>query len=103
MLLFSSRRRYTIFSRDWSSDVCSSDLPAASYSADHLVDRSVCVAPPAAGWTGKWDGARPFDNANPYAHRGPTREIGRASSRERWLQSEWAGWINTEDIIICYM
>src|SRR5690606_40116655 len=27
---FSSRRRHTRFSRDWSSDVCSSDLPAAS-------------------------------------------------------------------------
>src|SRR5690606_39756766 len=25
---FSSRRRHTIFSRDWSSDVCSSDLSA---------------------------------------------------------------------------
>src|SRR5690606_39726133 len=26
--LFSSRRRHTSFSRDWSSDVCSSDLAA---------------------------------------------------------------------------
>src|SRR5690606_39726163 len=26
MFFFSSRRRHTIFSRDWSSDVCSSDL-----------------------------------------------------------------------------
>src|SRR5690606_39333973 len=26
---FSSRRRHTRFSRDWSSDVCSSDLPIA--------------------------------------------------------------------------
>src|SRR5690606_39434103 len=26
---FSSRRRHTRFSRDWSSDVCSSDLPHA--------------------------------------------------------------------------
>src|SRR5690606_39811603 len=26
---FSSRRRHTRFSRDWSSDVCSSDLPLA--------------------------------------------------------------------------
>src|SRR5690606_23076390 len=26
IFFFSSRRRYTIFSRDWSSDVCSSDL-----------------------------------------------------------------------------
>src|SRR5690606_40715658 len=27
---FSSRRRHTRFSRDWSSDVCSSDLPVAA-------------------------------------------------------------------------
>src|SRR5690606_40864173 len=26
LVFFSSRRRHTIFSRDWSSDVCSSDL-----------------------------------------------------------------------------
>src|SRR5690606_40195548 len=26
---FSSRRRHTRFSRDWSSDVCSSDLPGS--------------------------------------------------------------------------
>src|SRR5690606_39380079 len=29
MFFFSSRRRHTRFSRDWSSDVCSSDLPTA--------------------------------------------------------------------------
>src|SRR5690606_41041020 len=28
---FSSRRRHTIFSRDWSSDVCSSDLVLTKY------------------------------------------------------------------------
>src|SRR5690606_40806097 len=28
---FSSRRRHTIFSRDWSSDVCSSDLPTFTF------------------------------------------------------------------------
>src|SRR5690606_40247167 len=28
---FSSRRRHTRFSRDWSSDVCSSDLPHGMY------------------------------------------------------------------------
>src|SRR5690606_40921543 len=28
LFFFSSRRRHTRFSRDWSSDVCSSDLPA---------------------------------------------------------------------------
>src|SRR5690606_17478697 len=30
---FSSRRRHTRFSRDWSSDVCSSDLDAGHYLA----------------------------------------------------------------------
>src|SRR5690606_40696959 len=30
LLLFSSRRRHTRFSRDWSSDVCSSDLDGIS-------------------------------------------------------------------------
>src|SRR5690606_39558057 len=29
LFFFSSRRRHTSFSRDWSSDVCSSDLTAA--------------------------------------------------------------------------
>src|SRR5690606_40078780 len=29
IFFFSSRRRHTRFSRDWSSDVCSSDLPQA--------------------------------------------------------------------------
>src|SRR5690606_16529847 len=30
LFVFSSRRRHTRFSRDWSSDVCSSDLAASS-------------------------------------------------------------------------
>src|SRR5690606_40109668 len=33
---FSSRRRHTRFSRDWSSDVCSSDLPAHPATAASL-------------------------------------------------------------------
>src|SRR5690606_39355684 len=32
---FSSRRRHTIFSRDWSSDVCSSDLSLTAAGAGH--------------------------------------------------------------------
>src|SRR5690606_40078201 len=31
IFFFSSRRRHTRFSRDWSSDVCSSDLCAMNY------------------------------------------------------------------------
>src|SRR6266511_5184613 len=50
MFFFSSRRRHTRFSRDWSSDVCSSDLSGRSPPA--LCSRS--PAPPAAtGRTGR--------------------------------------------------
>src|SRR5690606_39432878 len=38
---FSSRRRHTRFSRDWSSDVCSSDLPEAHGAARTLAARGV--------------------------------------------------------------
>src|SRR6266581_7239409 len=34
---FSSRRRHTIWTGDWSSDVCSSDLPRAARARLHLV------------------------------------------------------------------
>src|SRR5690606_40282438 len=49
---FSSRRRHTRFSRDWSSDVCSSDLvPASSVRKSrsclpyttYLPERAVCM------------------------------------------------------------
>src|SRR5256886_11984094 len=33
IFFFSSRRRHTIFDCDWSSDVCSSDLPADDHGA----------------------------------------------------------------------
>src|SRR2546422_4509802 len=36
---FSSRRRHTRCSRDWSSDVCSSDLPIRQYAEDWTLDR----------------------------------------------------------------
>src|SRR5690606_39522541 len=34
---FSSRRRHTRFSRDWSSDVCSSDLFLSQKGSDHFI------------------------------------------------------------------
>src|SRR5690606_40931352 len=41
---FSSRRRHTRFSRDWSSDVCSSDLTSCLYLRDsQLVDGSATL------------------------------------------------------------
>src|SRR5690606_39314269 len=62
---FSSRRRHTRFSRDWSSDVCSSDLERPGWNGEYyryLPDlRLRCLlvlARYAAGWT---DGIRPAD------------------------------------------
>src|SRR5690606_39587436 len=37
LFFFSSRRRHTRFSRDWSSDVCSSDLSVHSFSMALIV------------------------------------------------------------------
>src|SRR5215475_7220426 len=53
---FSSRRRHTRFSRDWSSDVCSSDLAtwACSDSASHSG-----FAPPATAGTGPTPASEP--------------------------------------------
>src|SRR5690606_38802096 len=52
LFFFSSRRRHTRFSRDWSSDVCSSDLPAGALhherppAVDHQrLDRPPLVLP----------------------------------------------------------
>src|SRR2546422_5180415 len=38
IFFFSSRRRHTRCSRDWSSDVCSSDLPELPLGGDRLPD-----------------------------------------------------------------
>src|SRR5690606_40641220 len=40
---FSSRRRHTRFSRDWSSDVCSSDLEQA-FELEHGAQACACFA-----------------------------------------------------------
>src|SRR5947209_8733352 len=46
LFFFSSRRRHTRYWRDWSSDVCSSDLPRAT-SCERL--RALCPSRPASG------------------------------------------------------
>src|SRR5256712_9451239 len=40
VFFFSSRRRHTISDRDWSSDVCSSDLYASLVAAELVTDRA---------------------------------------------------------------
>src|SRR5690242_20071970 len=48
LFFFSSRRRHTRLTCDWSSDVCSSDLLAASFSPE-LVDAAIYVIDVAGG------------------------------------------------------
>src|SRR2546429_1379161 len=52
VFFFSSRRRHTRCSRDWSSDVCSSDLNAAAYFAGPGVILSFVIAGSACALTG---------------------------------------------------
>src|SRR6266478_9931050 len=49
---FSSRRRHTRFDCDWSSDVCSSDLPARRLPALVLRYRAMTVTCARCGWQG---------------------------------------------------
>src|SRR5436309_7562617 len=90
LVFFSSRRRHTSFSRDWSSDVCSSDLTDAqgSFAVEARVPENVpfgeqpvsatdmCGAAATAALEVRWGGWPPlvaFD----------VGQIGRASCRER--------------------
>src|SRR2546430_2894725 len=85
---FSSRRRHTRFDCDWSSDVCSSDLPAL-LTVEHVVEpgsratgTTTCSTVKSAGSpTGVSQGSTPY--LPPSTRRSTTREIGRASCRER--------------------
>src|SRR5690606_40938937 len=59
---FSSRRRHTRFSRDWSSDVCSSDLVAVSTNAERVAEFGIDTANMFGFWD--WVGGRySFDSA----------------------------------------
>src|SRR3989475_4852544 len=50
MFFFSSRRRHTRFDCDWSSDVCSSDLPKAGEAV--FAGKGACIACHKAGKVG---------------------------------------------------
>src|SRR5690606_41203566 len=101
IFLFSSRRRHTSFSRDWSSDVCSSDLevstpPPPLLGADHtagaeeagLRDRggSRSTAGVRSVGTSALDHTR-----EPFPASVSDGKIGRASCRERVQESVVVG------------
>src|SRR5699024_12099862 len=67
---FSSRRRHTRSKRDWSSDVCSSDLSLGEITTSYS---AVVISPKLATLTVSINSANIF----------PSSQIGRASCRER--------------------
>src|SRR5690606_16356272 len=95
----SSRRRHTRFSRDWSSDVCSSDLAGDGDGKTLLArggDREPYPGDQDTGDRGRFPRPQPHDRGcthartvRPAAHKVSLRsrssetEIGRASCRER--------------------
>src|SRR5690606_40970015 len=86
---FSSRRRHTRFSRDWSSDVCSSDLPIQVRMLDNVIDLNRLPVPQATITNRKYRaiGLGTFGWHHLLAQKGihweTPEEIGRASCRER--------------------
>src|SRR5690606_39658807 len=99
LFFFSGRRRHTSFSRDWSSDVCSSDLLAILIapvwaillarseptSPVPLADRIVppASAEPAGGWA--------LADAPPSGPLSTSPQVGRASRRERGRKPQQRG------------
>src|SRR5690606_40828337 len=93
LFFFSSRRRHTRFSRDWSSDVCSSDLKAAQAGESGLDRNPVGTGPWKFGsWTSNdtlvfernadyWqDGVAGVDTLN----RSEERRVGREGRSGSW-------------------
>src|SRR5690606_40184242 len=93
--LFSSRRRHTRFSRDWSSDVCSSDLGAynvSDKSAKHTLSVGTTLGliykklnQQELVWDAQYDDGY-FNTDLPsgeFFEKGARLKIGRASCRER--------------------
>src|SRR5690606_40593804 len=84
IFFFSSRRRHTRFSRDWSSDVCSSDLQQASRWRERL-ERGPLAA--GSGSRALPSRSEPERQGNGRRHQNHERnvaiKIGRASCRER--------------------
>src|SRR5207249_12059564 len=98
---FSSRRRHTRSIRDWSSDVCSSDLaPGDCGSCHRSHGAAFCPRRSLAGSTeraGQGGGLSirlellPLEDGRALEPVASLPEIGRASCRERWLVEEVAG------------
>src|SRR5690606_9613195 len=102
---FSSRRRHTRFSRDWSSDVCSSDLVVAEtgeQAREKLRDYQRLVSVPGAfalfgGWTGvdlaEFEPDEPLRYVESDANRSALASYTTADPDRTWTPRELGRWI----------
>src|SRR5699024_12180155 len=102
---FSSRRRHTRSKRDWSSDVCSSDLPLPQIEPDlreyyaNLRDAIDGKAEPIVKTSQVRSVFRVLEAAFESAKTGKQIQIGRASCRERGKR--WGGVERGERAKVC--
>src|SRR3712207_7709899 len=91
-IFFSSRRRHTRYWRDWSSDVCSADLPVSAVrrSASAFAQASISTSPVRASCA--TTGTRPRSSSFTWSIQDiGVRECGSAEARseERRVGKEW--------------
>src|SRR5690606_40656442 len=86
-----SRRRHTRFSRDWSSDVCSSDLAGADVFLESLPDDPEPYAQQAVGWVVRLYSAVPLVSGQldqPAPAGATLRQVGDDAQYTRSVRSE---------------
>src|SRR5690606_40392793 len=90
---FSSRRRHTRFSRDWSSDVCSSDLESSSPSPSSSPASS---SGPASTWgfgVGSSIGTRKAHSAVFSGCTRTSQAVSRSEERRVGKECRWRWWV----------
>src|SRR5690606_41095253 len=100
VFFFSSRRRHTRFSRDWSSDVCSSDLSLYEFTEDYLMVSLVFLTLSYVYTVGGHVRVTLFEKRIPARVNVIWRrvQIGRASGRERGGSAVGAGAAEPDDV-----
>src|SRR5690606_39903631 len=80
---FSSRRRHTRFSRDWSSDVCSSDLSNCAARIRYMKTKAIPMARAKPAAVSSWDlllpvASMPYSvGSASFANRSEERRVGK--------------------------
>src|SRR5690606_40146746 len=92
IFFFSSRRRHTRFSRDWSSDVCSSDLPPRPVWPMPTYPTTAAIGPMCSP---RHPHSAPWPFAWAWTRRSEERRVGKE------CRSRWTPW-HLRKHVVCY-